>query len=396
MEVQVEGKRFCVPLMVKFGRQERLSLMENTKRMPHRPDSLPLDGFDVSSFAGLIGRANRAIARFDGKMQGLVNPNLLLTPMRDQEAVLSSKIEGTQATLKDVLEFDARFTDRNQAVRFDIQEIVNYRLALEAGRKDMESQPLTLNLIRKVHGILMRGVRGGHADPGHFRRVQNWIGSPGSTLETARFVPPAVPDMMAGLYNWERYLHEDDGDVLVQLALVHAQFEILHPFIDGNGRVGRLLIPLFLFHKEVVYEPNFYMSPYFENNRTQYYDALRDITEQGDWGQWVAFFLEGIIKQAELNTEQANQILALYDEMKLEISERTKSQWSIACLDFIFSRPIFNSTAFRNDSGVPVASASRLLSALSEKDGVLKCIEPGSGRRPSIYAFPALLRIINR
>lgn len=370
--------------------------MEYTKRMPHRPDRFPLEGFDVTPFAGLIGRANRAIARFDGKMQGLVNPKLLLTPMQNQEAVLSSKIEGTQATLEDVLQHDARFTDRNQAVERDVQEVVNYRLALEAARKAMESQPLTLNLIRKIHGILMSGVRGGQADPGHFRRIQNWIGTPGGTMETARFIPPAVPDMMEGLHNWELYLHEDDGDVLVQLAMLHAQFEILHPFIDGNGRVGRLLIPLFLFHKEVVHEPIFYMSQFLENHRAHYYDALRDITEKGDWGQWVSFFLHGIIRQAEMNTEQANQILALYEEMKVEISERIKSQWSIACLDFIFSRPIFNATTFRNESGVTVASASRLLASLSEDNGILKCVEPGSGRRPSIYAFPALLRIINR
>lgn len=366
------------------------------KRQPHLPDLLPLERLDVAPLAGLIGHANRAIARFDGKLQGLVNPQLLLTPLRNQEAVLSSKIEGTQATLREVLEFEAHPTAKNTAKAPDIQEVINYRLALEAGRKEMDSKPLSLNMIRRMHEILMRGVRGGHADPGNFRRIQNWIGTPGSTMETARFIPPAVPEMMQGLYNWEGYLHEEDGDVLVQLALLHAQFEILHPFIDGNGRVGRLLIPLFLFHKQVIHEPVFFMSQILEHHRHDYYHSLKLITDRGDWVQWVAFFLDGIIKQSEWNTEQADRIFALYEQMKIEITLRTKSQWAIACLDFIFNRPIFSASRFREESGVPGASTSRLLAALSESDGPLKCIEPGSGRRPSIYAFPSLLEIINR
>ena len=360
---------------------------------PYRPQTLPLHDLDWSELIDLLGKANRSIALYDGLLQSIIHPDVLLTPMRTQEAVFSSKIEGTQATLEDVLEYEAEALVADYK-KGDVQEVLNYRHALMAGRELMKERPLSLNLIKAMHALLLQGVRGGGKDPGEFRRIQNWIGKPGSTLNQARFVPPSVPFMMEGLFNWESYLHAEEKDPLVQLAIVHAQFEILHPFMDGNGRIGRILIPLVLFHKSIIHQPIFYMSQFLEENRKEYYDHLKAITDEQSWIAWIRFFLQGIILQAEKNTLQTKTILALYDEMKMTMVENTHSQWTIQCLDFIFKQPIFNIKDFTRESTVPKSSAARLLKSMEESN-VIVCLHRGVGRRPSLYAFRRLLQVIN-
>ncbi len=361
---------------------------------PCKPHRLPLQELDWSKFIDLVGKANRYVARYDGLLQSIVNPEVLLSPLRTQEAVLSSKIEGTQATLEEVMEFEADVIT-SQSKQGDIHEVINYRFALLQGKEQMRMRPINLNDLLKIHEILLRGVRGENKSPGNFRKVQNWIGAPGSTMEHARFVPPAVPDMMEGLYNWESYLHHDDNDVLVKLAIVHAQFEILHPFVDGNGRIGRILIPLFLFHKDIIHQPVFYMSQYLESNRSAYYGALKEITDTGKWESWIRFFLNGVIQQAEKNIKQTRDIISLYDTMKTVMVEKTHSQWAIQCLDYIFSHPVFNTSDFNKASGVPKTSASRLLKTM-EENSIISCIRRGSGRKPSIFAFRKLITIVNQ
>lgn len=361
---------------------------------PFTPEKLPPANLDWSRFIDLVGKANRYIARYDGLLQSVVNPDILLSPLKTQEAVLSSKIEGTQATLEEVMEYEAG-KSVHESKQGDIKEVINYRIALAAGRDRMEERPLSLNVIKQMHQILMQDVRGGSKDPGNFRRIQNWIGSPGSKPENARFVPPSVPEMHEALDNWEKYLHKEEKDVIVQLAVIHAQFEIIHPFMDGNGRIGRILIPLFLFHKKVIYQPVFYMSQYLENNRPQYYDALKNITENGDWNEWISFFMKGFLQQAEKNIEQVREVIALYEETKNKLAEKLHSQYSIHSLDFIFTQPIFSSTDFQKRSGVPKSSGVRLLK-LMESNGIIQCIEKGSGRKPGVYAFRNLLQIVNK
>ncbi|GIV33826.1 MAG: Fic family protein [Chitinophagales bacterium] len=363
------------------------------KNMPFKPHTLPLKNLEWEAFIDLMGKANRLIARYDGLLQSIVNPDVLLSPLRTREAVLSSKIEGTQATLEEVMEFDANAL-RSENRKDDIDEVINYRIALMEGRKRMEGRPLSLNVIRQLHEILLDGVRGAGKDRGNFRKIQNWIGPPGSTLEQARFVPPSVPNMMEGLYNWEKYLHEEEKDVMVQLAIVHAQFEILHPFLDGNGRIGRILIPLFLYHKGIIHQPVFYMSQYLESNRQAYYDALKSITDTGHWTHWIQFFLQGIVQQAEKNITQTRQVIELYDNMKGVMAEKTHSQWAIHCLDYIFSQPIFNTSDFNRKAQVPKTSSARLLKAM-EASEIIECIHRGAGRRPSVFVFRKLLKIIN-
>jgi Fic family protein len=367
--------------------------MSETQNKPHKPENLPLKNIDWSAIIDLVGKANRFIARYDGLLHSIINPDVLLSPLRTKEAVLSSKIEGTQATLEEVMEYEAE-KGGHEAKKSDIEEVINYQIALLKAREALEEKPLTLNVIRSIHETLMRNVRGESKDPGNFRRVQNWIGPAGSNMETARFIPPTVPDMMEGLYNWEKYIHEEDKDSLVQLAIIHAQFEILHPFLDGNGRIGRVLIPLFLYYKDIIRQPVFYMSDYLESNRQDYYDALKDITDSGSWTAWIRFFLNGIVEQAERNISQTRKMIELYENMKQQIVEETHSQFAINCLDFIFSNPIFNSGEFYKESNIPRASAARMLKSL-EKSEILDCLEKGSGRRPSFYVFKKLLNIIN-
>ncbi len=368
--------------------------MGGPQMQPYKPAALPIQNIDWSAFIDLMGKANRYVARYDGLLQSIVNPEVLLSPLRTQEAVLSSKIEGTQATLEEVMEFeaDALQSEKNKG---DIYEVINYRKALMEGRDRMSKRPLSLNDILKMHQILLQGVRGENKAPGSFRRIQNWIGAPGSTMDQARFIPPAVPDMMDGLHNWESYLHEEEKDVLVQLAIVHAQFEILHPFIDGNGRIGRILIPLFLYHKEIIHQPIFYMSQYLESNRNAYYDALKEITDTGKWEHWIRFFLNGVVQQAEKNIRQTRDIITLYDSMKNVMAEKTHSQWAIQCLDYIFTQPIFSTSDFNKSANVPKTSASRLLKAMEEND-IISCVRRGKGRKPGVFAFRKLLNIINQ
>jgi Fic family protein len=360
---------------------------------PYNPQALPLPSLDWSQLILLLGKANRSIALYDGLLQSVINPDVLLTPLRTQEAVFSSKIEGTQATLEEVLEYEAEAWGSHYK-RGEVQEVLNYRQALIHGKKLLSERPLSLNLVKQMHNLLMQGVRGGSKDPGEFRRIQNWIGPPRSTLEQARFVPPTVPVMMEGLYNWESYLHAEEKDPLVQLAVVHAQFEILHPFMDGNGRIGRMLIPLFLYHKGIIHQPVFYMSHFLEEHRQEYYDRLKAITDEQAWEDWIQFFLMGIIQQAEKNTQQTKTIMALYDEMKTVMATQTHSQWSIQCLDFIFSHPIFNTSDFVRESTVPKTSAARLLRSMEESH-IITCLHRGVGRRPSLFAFRRLLQVIN-
>ncbi len=361
---------------------------------PFLPHELPIKNIEWDKLIDIMGKANRYVARYDGLLQSIINPEVLLSPLRTQEAVLSSKIEGTQATLEEVLQFEAQDAAPDHA-KGDIFEVINYRIALIEARDQMKVRPLSLNSIRKMHEKLMSGVRGENKDPGNFRRIQNFIGSPGSTIESARFVPPAVPVMMDALDKWEKYIHIDDQDVLVQLAVIHAQFEIIHPFLDGNGRMGRILIPLFLYHKKIIQEPVFYLSAYLESHRSDYYDALKDITDTGSWTNWIRFFLQAIVVQAESNIEKTREIIRLYESVKTEIAAATHSQYAMHCLDALFKSPIFSSKNFEKSSTIPKASVARILSALVENK-IIKIAQKGSGRRPTIYTFERLLKIVNK
>lgn len=358
---------------------------------PYVPESLPLQSLDFGRLIGLIGPANAALARYDGLLQSVINPTVMLSPLTNQEAVLSSKIEGTQATVDEVLEYEAGMEFAPEKVH-DIQEIVNYRTALTLAKETLTQRPLSLGVLRQMHGTLMNSVRGADKHPGQFRIHQNWIGPEGCQIEQATFVPPAPLQLPDHLEAFERYLLGGDVDPLVQVAVVHAQFELLHPFNDGNGRMGRLLIPLFLFQKRTLASPMFYLSEYLEAHRDRYYAGLRGISQQGDWTGWVEFFLTAITQQAETNTTRVREILGLYERMKSQLSTLLRSQYSINVLDTLFDRPIFRSNDFVDRSGIPKQSVSPFLRKLREAN-IIIVVKEGSGRRPSVLAFPELLNI---
>jgi Fic family protein len=356
---------------------------------PYVPDSLPLTKLDLGRLFRQIGPANAALARYDGLLQSVINSSVMLSPLTNQEAVLSSKIEGTQATVDEVLEYEAGIEFDPELVK-DIQEIVNYRSALTLAKETLSQRPLNLLLLRQMHGALMNSVRGADKNPGQFRSQQNWIGPEGCTMEQATFVPPSPLQLRDHLEAFERYLDSDDVDPLVQVAIVHAQFELLHPFNDGNGRIGRLLIPLFLFQKRTLASPMFYLSEYLEAHRDLYYARLRGISQQGDWTGWVEFFLTAIAQQAQTNTGRVRDILELYERMKQKITDITHSHYSLKVLDTLFDRPIFESSDFVVRSGIPKNSALTFLRQLREA-GILKVLREKSGRRSAVLAFSELL-----
>lgn len=344
----------------------------------------------------LIGPANAAVARYDGVLHGIPNPNVLLSPLTSQEAVLSSRIEGTQATLGEVLEYEAGGdqTDESTPQKADIREVLNYRAALNEALRLLDDLPLSQRLIRQTHAVLMQGVRGRNKAPGEYRRVPNWIGPEGCTMEQARFVPCAVDHLPAAMQAWEGYMHGTAPDRLVQLAILHAEFEAIHPFLDGNGRLGRLLIPLFLKFSGMLASPNFYLSEFLEQNRGEYYDRLLAVSRDGDWTGWCAFFLRGIIHQARVNETKAQSIHALYNSRKEWMVEITRSQYSGRALDWFFTRPIFSASDFVAHVDIPEPTAKRILREVREAEKpLLKVVRPSSGRRAAVMAFPELLNI---
>ena len=360
----------------------------------HRGKFPPTD-LDLARLFPLVGPANAAVARYEGILSGIPNPDVLLSPLTSQEAVLSSRIEGTQATLGEVLEFEAAGTpdDESTPKKADIREVLNYRRALnEAIRLMNDGLPLSQRLIKEVHAVLMDGVRGRNKAPGDYRKIPNWIGPIGCTVENARFVPCGADELPACMDAWEGYIHADAPDRLVQLAIAHAEFEAIHPFLDGNGRLGRLIIPLFLHAHGILSRPNFYLSEYLEENRDEYYDRLLAISEQGDWSGWVEFFLRAVTTQAETNIEKAKSILKLHEQLRDWIVDATHSQYGVRALDWMFVHPIFSTPDFIESAEIPAATARGIVRKLREH-GMLKELSPSAGRRSAILAFWELLNI---
>ncbi|TLM78036.1 MAG: Fic family protein [Actinobacteria bacterium] len=293
-----------------------------------------------------LSRADAALSELSGAGAQLPNPHLLISPSLRQEAVLSSRIEGTRSSLSDVLIDELREPNLESATG-DVREVRNYVRAMERGLERLSSLPLSLRLVRELHATLMQGARGAHATPGEFRRSQNWIGRPGSTIETAAYVPPPPDEMIEALGAWERFLHERDVmPDLVQCALMHEQFEAIHPFLDGNGRVGRLLITLFLVERGRLAQPLLYLSAFFERNRGEYYDALQAVRTDGDWKGWLLYFLRGVEEVARRSVRQAYDLMEVRERLRA-VSGSAKAT---ALVDELFLSPYLD-----------VATAARLL-----------------------------------
>ncbi len=358
-------------------------------------DKFPPTNIEWSHLIPLIGPASAALARYDGTLGAIPNAALLLSPLTTQEAVLSSRIEGTQATMGEVLEFEAEGESKNipQERKADIYEVLNYRKAMWYAIDLLNKLPLCQRVIKEAHKILLTDTRGHIRSPGGYRRVPNWIGPPGCEIEGAKFVPIKVCQLSKAMDRWERYIHEDVPDRLVQLAIIHAEFEAIHPFLDGNGRLGRMLVPLFMFKIDLIHAPMFYISAFFERNRNEYYERLLNISRNDDWTGWCEFFLKAVIEQAHNSQKKATEILMLYEKKKDQVTKVTRSQYSIYALDFIFSHPIFKSSDFTAIEEIPTPTAKRILAALRD-EGILGTLQEASGRRSAIYAFLELINTV--
>jgi Fic family protein len=318
------------------------------------------------------------------------NPHLLVAPYVRREAVLSSRIEGTQASLGDLFFFEAALAEPPRMP--DVREVYNYVRALEYGLARLKELSLSLCLVREIHARLMEGVRGAHATPGEFRRSQNWIGPPGCTLNGATFVPPPVHEMEEAMGVWEKYLYSEPLEPpLVQCALMHDQFEAIHPFVDGNGRVGRLLITFFLCERGHLPQPLLYLSAFFERYRDEYYRRLLAVSQEGDWPGWIAFFLRGVGEQASDAVQTAQRILDLHSAYRQRIQGRRSPGPTLSILDDLFMNPYVTVTGARKKHGVNFHTAQAAIDLLLEA-GILR--EVTGRKRNRIYCAEELLRMI--
>jgi Fic family protein len=313
-----------------------------------------------------LSSADARLSELSGLGRWLPNPHLLIAPYLRREAVLSSRIEGTRASLADVLADEAG--QASQVAPDDVREVRNYVVALEYGIERLQTLPPSLRLVRELHERLMHGVRGDAATPGEFRRSQNWIGSPGSTQATADFVPPPPREMQQALDAWEKFLHRR-GEMpdLVQCALMHEQFEAIHPFLDGNGRIGRLLITLFLIERGRLAQPLLYLSEYIERERCAYYDRLQHVRTHGDWEGWLIYFLTGVSCSAGRAVAQARQLVDLRETMRKSVAVKPKA---LVLVDALFENPYLNTTRVKALLSVTDPTARAAIAAL-EKAGIV-------------------------
>lgn len=340
----------------------------------------------------LLSLADRKLGRLDGVTQILPNPDLFVGMYVQKEAVLSSQIEGTQASFVDVLQVDADTAAKRQ----DVEEVVNYVKAMKYGMNRLETLPLSLRLLREIHGILLSGVRGSQRNPGDFRTSQNWIGSSGYSLATASFVPPPVAEMTSALGHLENYMYsESDIPHLIRIALIHAQFETIHPFLDGNGRMGRLLIAFWLYQQQILKYPLLYISYYFKKNRTEYYDRLMNIRTKGDWEGWVKFFLEGVAQVADEATQSASEIMKLKEMIMEKIQKETSGKAnSVLLLDLLFRMPIITINLVKDELKVSYPTAKALTEHFREAK-IIRCIDD-SILRNKRYIFTEYVTILER
>jgi Fic family protein len=362
--------------------------------VPHPlPPELPVD----RKLVLLISKACQALGELSGLGRAIPNPHLLIGPFIRREAVLSSRIEGTQADIADLYAYEAGQLPlpglKPAPPESDVREVANYVRALEYGMERVKTLPVSLRLLRELHGRLLKDARGEQATPGHFRKTQNWIGPAGCTLNQAPFVPPPVNEMSTALDVFEKYLYGDNEfPPLIRLAFIHYQFEAIHPFIDGNGRIGRLLIVLLLVYWNLLPLPLLYLSDYFNRHRQEYYELLLAVSQQGKWSEWIDFFLEGIAQQSMDATLRAKELQDLQLEWRRRLSKARVSVLSIQIADYLFEKPLVTVPDIQKKLRTTYAAARRHIDKLVEA-GILKEVNQTS--HPKAYAADKIIGIIS-
>lgn len=358
-------------------------------------DQFPPKNIDYEKIITNLVKATDAIARYDQMLKGMHNSEILLSPLRNQEAVISSRMEGTISTMDEILKYEADHEDEdsnNSNIKADIIETILYQRTLKNTQQALkDGYQLSLSLIKSIHKSLLSYGRGSSKSPGLFKDEQNYIG--GKIKKEILFIPISPEKLQDGLDNLFKYIELSKHPALVKTGVAHLEFEALHPFKDGNGRVGRMLITLMLWVSGTISEPHFYISGYFEDNKDLYLDIMRQVSLDGNWSDWCIFFLEAVEKQAIKNLEIAEQIRKLYEDMKLVFSDLLKSKWSINALDYIFANPIFRNNKFTSNSGIPAPSAARFTRVLLENN-LIKIQEEASGRKAALYSFEPLMELV--
>lgn len=336
-----------------------------------------------------LSEADRTLGALEGMGRTLPNPTLLVMPYARREAVLSSRIEGTQASLSDLFLFEAA---KVKSENSDVKEVANYVRAMNHGLKRLNELPLSLRLVREMHAKLLEGVRGQEQTPGEFRRSQNWVGPAGTPLDQAIYVPPPPSELLSVLGDWERYLHERKSfPPLIQCAVMHSQFESIHPFLDGNGRVGRLLITLFLCERGHLSHPLLYLSGFLEAHRSEYYERLQKIREEGDWIGWVDFFLRGVAEQARDALDCAERILSLKERYRVRLQTKRATGTLLALLDGLFLNPYVTVAGAAKQAHVTFATAQSAINKLED----MKIVREVTGsKRNRVYCARELLGVI--
>lgn len=353
-------------------------------------DNFPPQNINYGEFIKEIINATDALARFDQMLKNMHNSEILLAPLRNQEAVISSRIEGTISTMDEILQFEADDDGNNTNVRSDVIETILYQRALKNAQNTLEEgYSISTSFIKQMHQQLLYLGRGATKSPGEFKTEQNYLAD--KIKKKIQFIPISPEKLNDGLEILFKYLEESNDPTLIKTALMHLEFEALHPFQDGNGRIGRMLITLFLWKEGILSQPHFYISGFLEENKDLYIDTMRQVSASNNWEEWVRFFLIAVESQAIRNLEIAENIKSLYEQMKDEFTELLSSKWSLATLDFVFTNPVFRNNKFTSE--IPTATAASITRKLLE-NGYLEQKQEASGRRPALYSFEPLMRIV--
>lgn len=365
------------------------------KAVGYHYEKFPPANINYAHLIGQLVKATDAIARYDQMLKNMHNSEILLAPLRNQEAVISSRMEGTVSTMDEILKYEADYADDGKEsanVRSEVIETYLYQRALTSAQHAINSgQPLSPFLIKAAHQRLLSFGRGAAKTPGQYKTEQNYLAD--KTKRNILFVPIKPELLQDGMDALFRYIAESNHPPLLKAAISHVEFEALHPFKDGNGRIGRMLITLLLWQSGVISAPHFYISGYFEEHKDLYIDTMRAVSEKDDWTSWCILFLEAVEAQAIRNLAIAENVRMLYERMKQEFSNALASKWSVVALDYVFTNPVFRNNRFTNHSGIPPASAARFTRVLLDRK-LLTTLEEPSGRRSALYMFEPLMELV--
>lgn len=363
------------------------------KAVRYHYEQFPPRKIDYNLFIQELVKATDALARFDQMLKNLHNTEILLAPLRNQEAVISSRIEGTISTMDEILQYEADHDGvENPSAKADVIETILYQRSLKSAQSALENgYRFSPQFIKQMHQQLLFLGRGAHKSPGAFKKEQNYLAD--KRKKEIQFIPISPEKLHDGLEQLFDFLNKSDMPPLIKTAIMHLEFEALHPFEDGNGRIGRMLITLNLWREKILSQPHFYISGYFEENKDEYIERMRQVSETHHWEAWIRFFLMAVESQAIQNLQIAERIKDLYETTKTEFSDLLSSKWTMEILDFIFTYPVFRNNKFVSTTKIPNATAVLIIRKLVEHEYLVQKAE-AAGRRAALYSFEPLMKLV--